>query len=174
MSGTVSGRSGHRGECAPGWKILGRREILARFSRPREGRLVFTNGCFDLLHRGHVEFLFQAASLGDQLVVGLNTDASVRRLKGAGRPLVDEDDRAIVVAALECVDAVTLFDEDTPLALVEALLPDTLVKGGDYDVGQVVGRREVENGGGETVVLPYHEGYSTSELLRRARKLPEV
>lgn len=154
----------------PGTKVLSRDALLARFSRPREGRLVFTNGCFDLLHPGHVAYLYQARALGDALVVGVNTDASVRRLeKGADRPLVAEGDRALVVAALASVDAVTLFDEDTPRALVAALLPDVLVKGGDYAPDEIVGREEVEDAGGEVVVIPFVEGYSTSELVARIR-----
>ncbi len=120
---------------------------------------MFTNGCFDLLHRGHIEHLAQARALGDVLVVGLNSDASVRRLKGTGRPLVAEGDRAAVLAALRSVDAVTLFDEDTPLELISTLLPDVLVKGGDYDLDGIVGRETVEKAGGEVRVLPFVEGY---------------
>ena len=142
---------------------------MARFGPPREPSLVFTNGCFDTLHRGHVEHLAQAKALGDVLVVGLNTDASVRRLKGAGRPLMAEADRAAVLAALKSVDAVTFFDEDTPLELITALLPDMLVKGGDYDLDGVVGREVVETAGGEVLVLPFLEGYSTTGLLERLK-----
>src|SRR5690606_14925074 len=107
------------------------------------------------LHRGHVSYLTQARALGDRLIVGLNTDASVRRLKGDGRPVVTEDDRAYVIAGLECVDAVTMFDEDTPAQLIEALLPDVLVKGGDYAPDQVVGRDVVEQNGGRLVLIPF-------------------
>lgn len=153
-----------------GPRILDRPRLLERYGRPREGRLVFTNGCFDLLHRGHVAYLQAARALGDALVVGVNTDASVRRLdKGTGRPLVAEEDRAYVLAALACVDAVTLFDEDTPLELLTALLPDVLVKGGDYAPHQVVGRGVVEAAGGEVVLIPFVEGYSTTRLLERIR-----
>lgn len=153
-----------------GPRILDRPRLLERYGRPREGRLVFTNGCFDLLHRGHVAYLQAARALGDALVVGVNTDASVRRLdKGTGRPLVAEEDRAYVLAALACVDAVTLFDEDTPLELLTALLPDVLVKGGDYAPHQVVGRDVVEAAGGEVVLIPFVEGYSTTRLLERIR-----
>jgi D-beta-D-heptose 7-phosphate kinase/D-beta-D-heptose 1-phosphate adenosyltransferase len=132
-------------------------------------RVVFTNGCFDLLHLGHVEYLDSARRLGDAIVVGLNTDRSVRALKGPGRPLVPEDARALVLGGLASVDAVTLFDEDTPRELVAALLPDLLVKGGDYDPWQVVGRTEVEAAGGQVRVLPFREGYSTTELVSRIR-----
>ncbi len=155
----------------PAARILARDELLRRFGRPREGRLVFTNGCFDLLHPGHVAYLQRARALGDALVVGVNTDASVRRLeKGADRPLVAEDDRALVVAALASVDAVTLFDEDTPRELVAALLPDVLVKGGDYAPEEIAGREVVEAAGGEVRVIPFVEGYSTSELVERIRE----
>jgi len=151
-------------------KILSREELLTRHGRPRDGRLVFTNGCFDLLHRGHVDYLEQARSLRDVLVVGVNTDDSVRRLKGFGRPLVAEGDRAHVLAALASVDAVTLFDEDTPRELIERLLPDTLVKGGDYAIEDIVGREAVEGAGGTVMVVPFVGDYSTSALLERLRE----
>lgn len=157
---------------SPQSKVLTRAELLARFGRPRPARVVFTNGCFDLLHRGHVEVLFRARELGDVLVVGLNSDASVRRLKGAGRPLVAQEDRAAIVAALACVDVVTIFDEDTPRELVAALLPDVLVKGGDYRPQDVVGATEVEAAGGRVVILPYLEGRSTTDLIRRIAQAP--
>jgi D-beta-D-heptose 7-phosphate kinase/D-beta-D-heptose 1-phosphate adenosyltransferase len=131
--------------------------------------VVFTNGCFELLHRGHVEYLAQARALGDVLVVGLNSDASVRRLKGVGRPLAAEADRAAVVAALRCVDAVTVFDEDTPLELISTLLPDVLVKGGDHHLDDIVGREVVEEAGGEVRVLPFVVGYSTTKILDRLK-----
>src|SRR5690606_22336757 len=133
---------------SPASKVLGRPELLERYGRPRQGTLVFTNGCFDLLHPGHVRYLAEARALGDALVVGVNTDASVRRLaKGADRPLVPQGDRALVLAALESVDAVCLFDEDTPAALVRLLEPDVLVKGGDYRLEEVAGRDTVEASG---------------------------
>ena len=150
----------------PRAKILDRGELLRRFGRPRAERVVFTNGCFDLLHRGHVEVLSGARAFGDVLVVGLNSDASVRRLKGAPRPLVSEEDRALVLAALEAVDAVTVFEEDTPRELIAALLPDVLVKGGDYRPEDVVGRREVEDAGGVVRILPLVEGRSSTALAR--------
>lgn len=156
----------------PSDKILGREEIITRFGRPRKMRLVFTNGCFDILHRGHVEYLYEARALGDVLVVGVNTDASVERLKGPGRPVVPQGDRALVLAALESVDAVTLFHEDTPRALLAALLPDILVKGGDYSLEEIAGRREVEDAGGEVKVIPYIRGRSTTELIHRIQGTP--
>ncbi len=153
-------------------KILSIPALLNRYARPRELSLVFTNGCFDLLHRGHVEYLFAARRLGDALVVALNTDDSVRRLKGPGRPVTSELDRAVVVSGLACVDAVVLFDEDTPRELLSVLLPDVLVKGGDYRPDQIVGKREVEAAGGRVVVLPYLDGRSTSEILQRLSRSP--
>ena len=154
---------------SPVTKVLSREELLTRFGRPRDHRLVFTNGCFDILHRGHVEYLHQARAMGDALVVGVNTDASVERLKGPGRPVVSQNDRALILAALESVDAVTLFHEDTPRRLIADLLPDVLVKGGDYSLEGVVGRAEVEEAGGEVRLIAYIEGRSTTELLRKLK-----
>lgn len=154
----------------PGRKILDRQALLSRHGRPRSGRLVFTNGVFDLLHRGHVSYLAEARALGDLLVVAVNSDASARRLaKGPERPLVAARDRGWLLAALECVDVVTFFDDDTPRDLVAALLPDILVKGGDYRVEDVAGGTEVRGAGGEVRVLPFVEGYSTTDLVRRIR-----
>jgi len=154
----------------PDAKLLDRDTLLERFGRPRRERLVFTNGCFDILHRGHVNYLYQARALGDRLVVGLNSDASVRQLKGEGRPVVGEDDRAYVLAGLACVDAVTLFDEDTPASLIARLLPDVLVKGGDYQPDAVVGRDAVEAAGGRLVIIPFVTGRSTTGILQRIRE----
>lgn len=154
----------------PASKILDRDDLLHRFGRPRTERLVFTNGVFDILHRGHVEYLDAARRLGDRLVVAINTDASASRLeKGSDRPVVGEADRAAVVAALESVDAVALFDEDTPRELIAALLPDVLVKGGDYSPEQVVGRAEVEAAGGRVEIIPLVAGRSTTGIVRRMR-----
>ena len=151
-------------------KILDRGTLIDRYSRPRDATVVFTNGVFDVMHRGHTTYLAAARARGDVLVVGLNTDASVSRLgKGPGRPINREDDRASVVAALECVDAVCLFDDDTPLTLVEALLPDVLVKGGDYALSEVVGLDAVKAGGGRVELIPFLDGYSTSGLVARIK-----
>lgn len=139
----------------------------------REGkRVVFTNGCFDLLHPGHVRYLAEARSLGDALIVALNSDRSVRLLKGEGRPILAEGERAELIAALEAVDFVVVFDEDTPRELIARLLPDVLVKGGDWPVEKIAGREEVEAVGGKAVSLPYVEGSSTSEIIDRIRKIP--
>jgi len=132
-------------------------------------RVVFTNGCFDLLHPGHIKLLEAARSMGDALVVGLNSDDSVRTLKGAGRPVIPEQERAEVLANLECVDAVVVFNELTPQKTVAALLPDILVKGGDWPGNQIVGREEVEAAGGEVVLIDVVEGHSTTEILRKIR-----
>lgn len=151
-------------------KVLARADFITRYGPPRDERVVFTNGCFDILHRGHVTYLEQACQLGDALVVGVNTDASVARLKGSGRPLVPEGDRALILAALSSVTAVTLFDEDTPADLIAALRPDVLVKGGDYAPEDIVGADTVEQGGGRVVVIPYVEGHSTTELIQQLRE----
>ena len=153
----------------PRAKILDRQALAATLRAPRRLRVVFTNGCFDLLHPGHVEYLYEARALGDVLVVGLNSDDSVRRLKGPARPLNTESSRAFVLAGLGCVDFVTFFHEDTPRELIRELLPDVLVKGGDYRVEDVVGREEVEAAGGVVKILPYRAGYSTTGIVERIR-----
>lgn len=154
---------------SPADKVIDRDRLLARWRRPRSRRVVFTNGCFDLLHPGHVLYLHEARALGDMLVVGVNTDASVARLKGPGRPLVDQRSRALVLAGLEAVDVVTLFHEDTPADLIRGLLPDVLVKGGDYAPEDVVGRHDVEEAGGEIRIIPFIQGHSTTGLVERIR-----
>lgn len=132
--------------------------------------IVFTNGCFDLMHPGHLRYLAAARALGKRLVVGLNSDASVTRLKGPDRPIMDEQARALLLASLLFVDLVVLFDEDTPLALITELQPDVLAKGGDYAIADIVGAPEVQQRGGQVVVLPFVEGYSTSSIEARIRK----
>ena len=156
-----------------GRKILTREAAQVEYGPSREFRLVFTNGCFDILHRGHVQLLVEARQLGDRLLVGLNSDGSTRRLKGSGRPLQPEIDRAACLAALECVDAVVVFDEDTPAKLIAALQPEIMVKGGDYTPDQLPERDAVEAGGGSIVILRYIEGLSTTELLEKAYRMKE-
>jgi rfaE bifunctional protein nucleotidyltransferase chain/domain len=134
-------------------------------------RFVFTNGCFDLIHPGHTELLRRARSLGHYLLVGLNSDRSVRAIKGADRPVQGEQARATVMAALASVDYVVIFDEDTPIRLVEELLPDVLVKGGDYTPASVVGRAEVERAGGHVHVIPLLPGFSSSQIAERIRQI---
>ncbi len=150
-------------------KILTLAEMHLERERLRfEGRkVVFTNGCFDLLHPGHVRYLRQSRALGDALIVALNSDRSVRELKGPGRPILEEAERAEVMAALECVDYVTIFDDSTPRELIATLLPDVLVKGGDWGVDQIVGRHEVESAGGIVLSLPFVEGSSTTDIINR-------
>ena len=131
----------------------------------RKHRIVFTNGCFDLLHRGHIYYLSRAREMGDLLVLGLNSDASVTNLKGPGRPVNDQQARAEVLGALSAVDHIVIFHEDTPLKLIEALEPDIMVKGGDYKIEEIVGYNEVTSKGGKVVTIPLLEGYSTSSII---------
>lgn len=154
-------------------KILSR-EALKRKCNSWRGsgkKIVFTNGCFDLLHTGHLDYLARAASLGNILVVGLNADGSVKRLKGPERPINNQDDRALALAALLLVDAVCIFEEDTPLELIQAVKPDVLAKGGDYTPETIVGAPFVTERGGEVAVIPFVEGYSTTGLLAKIRAL---
>jgi D-beta-D-heptose 7-phosphate kinase/D-beta-D-heptose 1-phosphate adenosyltransferase len=144
-------------------KMLGERQRL----RATGARLVFTNGVFDLLHVGHVRYLSQASSLGDALVVAINSDRTVRELKGPNRPIFSEAERAEVLAALKHVDYVTIFDDVSPRSLIVTLLPDVLVKGGDYELDQIHGREEVEAAGGRVISLPFVDGASTTSLIER-------
>jgi D-beta-D-heptose 7-phosphate kinase/D-beta-D-heptose 1-phosphate adenosyltransferase len=160
-----------RGNTRRGSKLLSLPTLRRRLAVVRRDRrrIVFTNGVFDLLHPGHVRYLRAAKRLGDVLVVGLNSDRSVRRLdKGADRPLVKEGDRAEVLAALEMVDYVTVFDQETPYELIRALQPDVLVKGGDWSIDRIVGADLVLGRGGTVRSLPFAKGYSTTNLLKRA------
>ncbi len=151
------------------WKVADLQEAASRIGRWRQAgqRIVFTNGCFDLLHPGHVSLLHQARHLGDRLVIGLNTDASIRRLKGAQRPILPGDDRAAILSALEDVDMVVFFDEDTPLTLIDGLKPDILVKGADYRIEDVVGREVVESYGGQVRLVAILPGHSTTAIAQR-------
>ncbi|QOR75978.1 MAG: D-glycero-beta-D-manno-heptose 1-phosphate adenylyltransferase [Thermoflavifilum sp.] len=138
------------------WRLLGK-------------KIVFTNGCFDLLHRGHIALLAQASDLGDVLIVGVNSDASVKKLKGPGRPLITAHDRALLLASLCFVDAVIIFDEETPYALIQMIQPDVLVKGEDYAMHEIVGADIVQARGGEVKTIPLEAGYSTTALLQLIR-----
>jgi rfaE bifunctional protein nucleotidyltransferase chain/domain len=148
-------------------KIKARKELLRIINDLKaEGkRIVFTNGCFDLLHIGHVRYLEEAKALGDVLVVGVNSDASVRKLKGPKRPILPEEERAEILSGLGCVDHITLFNEMDPLKLIASLRPDVLVKGGDWTKEQIVGKEVVERSGGEVVIIPFVKGASTSNLI---------
>jgi rfaE bifunctional protein nucleotidyltransferase chain/domain len=154
--------------------ILSLHDAILKFGRAHRGdqRVVFTNGCFDLLHAGHVQTLEASRALGDALIVGMNGDASVRELKGEGRPVVCERERAEILAAFECVDAVVIFNDLTPRETIAALLPDVLVKGGDWPGDQIIGREEVEAAGGLVVSVPMIPTYSTTAILESIRDLP--
>ncbi|HEX8707744.1 MAG TPA: D-glycero-beta-D-manno-heptose 1-phosphate adenylyltransferase [Pyrinomonadaceae bacterium] len=152
-------------------KIVSGEELRAERARLRRGgrRLVFTNGCFDILHVGHVRYLARARSLGDALMVAINSDRSVRELKGAGRPIMAQEERAELLAALGAVDYVTVFDELSPRALIAEVLPDVLVKGGDYGLDEIHGREEVEAAGGRVLALPFVDGASTTSIIERIK-----
>jgi D-beta-D-heptose 7-phosphate kinase/D-beta-D-heptose 1-phosphate adenosyltransferase len=161
LSGAVSVRD--PAEKVRGW------DAARRFRERQTGRVVFTNGVFDLLHPGHVDVLLGARRAGDQLVVGINSDASVRRLKGPSRPIRTEAERAYVLAAFEMVDCVVVFEEDTPLELIRLLRPDVLVKGGDYEESTIVGAPEVRGWGGDVRVIPLTAGQSTTHIIDTLR-----
>lgn len=152
---------------------MSREALLLQMNRWKflQKKIVFTNGCFDILHAGHLDLLAKAAAMGDVLVVGINSDDSVRRLKGPERPVNDEAFRARMLASLSMVDGVTIFDEDTPGDLIASILPDILVKGGDYNPEDVVGGETVTGHGGRVEIVPLVEGYSTTDLIRRIRAL---
>ncbi|EKV56636.1 D-glycero-beta-D-manno-heptose 1-phosphate adenylyltransferase [Brachyspira hampsonii] len=146
-------------------KLIERNNLDTVLNKYREEnkKIVFTNGCFDILHRGHVEYLQKARELGDLLILGLNSDDSVKRLKGNDRPINNEIDRAIVLSALECINYISIFDEDTPLELIKIVRPDILVKGGDYKIENVVGREYSK----ETVLIDFVDGYSTTNIIKK-------
>lgn len=154
-------------------KIVTTDKLIKRIEtwRLKNDKIVFTNGCFDILHRGHSDYLARARSLGNRLIVGLNTDRSVREQnKGEDRPINSETDRAFMLASLHVVDAVVLFDDDTPLKLIQKLIPDILVKGADWDVDKVVGADVVRQNGGEVLTVELVEGYSTTALIEKIRQ----
>lgn len=154
-------------------KIYSREELVKQVARWRFlGKTIsFTNGCFDILHAGHISSLSEAAREGDILIVGVNTDASTKRLKGDERPVNDENSRALLLASLAIVDAVTLFEEDTPFELITAVMPDVIVKGGDYTLDQMIGAKEVIANGGRVVINPIVHGFSTTGIIEKIRKL---
>jgi rfaE bifunctional protein nucleotidyltransferase chain/domain len=150
-------------------KIKTLEQIVKERARYRErgSKVVFTNGCFDILHVGHVRYLNEARSLGDALIVGINSDSSVRELKGAARPIVSEMERAEVVAALASVDHVFIFQDLTPQRVIDAIVPDVLVKGADWEIANIVGRETVDNAGGAVLNVPLVEGSSTTDIIKR-------
>ena len=155
-------------------RVVTQEELLSRVAEAKaaQRRIVFTNGCYDLLHPGHTRLLEKARELGDVLVLALNSDRSVRANKGAGRPIVNEEERGEVAAALAAVDYVVLFDDPTPREIIAKILPDVLVKGGDWGPKEIIGREEVEAAGGRVVSIPFESGYSTSSIIERVLKIP--
>ncbi len=150
--------------------LLAQAQVISRQAKAAGKKVVFTNGVFDLLHRGHVEYLQKARELGDLLILGLNSDDSVRRIKGPRRPLCSQEDRAVVLSALVCVDHIVIFDEDTPQKLIKSLVPDILVKGADYSVEQIVGSDIVLKNGGQVIPIELAPGKSTTELIDKIVK----
>jgi len=132
-------------------------------------KVVFTNGCFDIIHRGHIDVLARTADLGDKLIIGLNSDQSIQKLKGKDRPIIDEQSRAILLAALTFVDAIVLFSEDTPLKLISALLPDVLAKGGDYEIETIVGNKIVQQNNGKVKLVPFLDGFSSTNIIDKIK-----
>ena len=152
-------------------KILDKERLLVKLTGWKEEnkKIVFTNGCFDLIHLGHIEVIARSADLGDILIIGVNTDNSIKRLKGKNRPIVEEISRAKQLAALEFVDAVVLFDQDTPIDLIKMINPNIITKGGDYNTDQVIGNDIVTQNDGEVVIIPLTQGYSTTSILEKIK-----
>ena len=150
-------------------KVLPLEDLLERVRdlRQRRQKIVFTNGCFDILHPGHVSYLQKARELGDILIVGINSDRSVKQLKGEFRPILTQEERCNLLSGLESVNFITIFNENTPRQLIRTILPDVLVKGGDWGIAEIVGREEVETMGGKVVSLPYEAGHSSSDIIER-------
>ena len=134
-----------------------------------EETVVFTNGCFDIVHRGHIEVLARTADLGSKFIIGLNSDSSIQKLKGEGRPIIDEQSRAVLLAALSFVDAIVLFSDETPLELISTLVPDVLAKGGDYKIETIVGHKIVQENGGKVILVPFVEGFSSTTIIDKIK-----
>jgi rfaE bifunctional protein nucleotidyltransferase chain/domain len=150
--------------------LISLKHLVARW-KVKSNRIVFTNGCFDILHVGHIHTLKEALKLGDKLIVGVNSDQSVKRLKGEERPLINEHDRAELIASMAVVDAVVIFDEDTPLSLIKATIPDVLVKGGDWRVEEIVGGELVRQAGGDVVSIPFVSNQSSTQIIQKIKSL---
>lgn len=152
-------------------KILDKKRLLVKLTdwKEEDKKIVFTNGCFDLIHLGHIEVIARSADLGDILIIGVNTDNSIKRLKGKNRPIVEEISRAKQLAALEFVDAVVLFDQDTPIDLIKMINPNIITKGGDYNTDQVIGNDVVTQNDGKVVIIPLTQGYSTTSILEKIK-----
>ena len=132
--------------------------------------VVFTNGCFDIIHRGHIKMLAQAADLGDRFIIGLNSDSSIQNLKGKNRPIIDQQSRAILLASLSFVDAVILFSDETPINLINTLKPDILAKGGDYEISTIVGNEVIQENGGQVILIPFLDGFSSTTIIDKIKK----
>lgn len=150
-------------------KIMSLDELTSHLKTIKNRKIVFTNGCFDLLHLGHIDYLNKAARLGDLLIVGLNTDQSVKCLKGSGRPINNQESRSKLLSALECVDCVVLFDEETPINLIKNILPDVLVKGADYTIDEIIGHEIVLANNGSVERIAFLEGYSSSRIINKIK-----
>jgi len=153
-------------------KIFNKNNLLEKLEiwRGANKKIVFTNGCFDLVHRGHVEVLANTADLGDRLIIGLNSDSSIQKLKGENRPIIDEISRAILLASLQFIDAIVLFSEDTPQKLIETIVPDILAKGGDYKVEEIAGHEVVLENGGSVILVPFIDGFSTTNIVDKIKQ----
>ena len=153
-------------------KIFTLNNLIAEVNEWKKSKqkIIFTNGCFDILHRGHIEVLAQAANLGGKVVVGLNSDTSIQKLKGKERPIVNEQYRAILLASLSFVDAVVVFDEDSPIKLIKEIQPDILVKGGDYEINKIIGRKIVQKNGGKVIIIPFLDNFSSTNIINQINK----
>jgi len=152
-------------------KIFSENNLITQVTTWRKSgkKIVFTNGCFDIIHRGHIEVLARSADLGNKLIVGLNSDSSIQKLKGKGRPIIDEHSRAILLAGLDFIDAIILFSEETPLNLITTLKPDILAKGGDYKINTIVGHEIIQKNGGEVILVPFVDGFSSTNLINKIK-----
>ena len=152
-------------------KILNTKHLLEKLDswKKEHKKIVFTNGCFDLIHLGHIEVLARSADLGDILIIGVNTDSSIKKIKGNNRPIIEESSRAKQLAALEFVDAVVLFNEETPFELINLIQPDVITKGGDYKTEDVIGNQTINEKGGEIIIIPLTQGYSTTTILNKIK-----
>ena len=153
-------------------KILATKKLTKKVDTWKKSgeKIVFTNGCFDIIHRGHIEVLARTADLGDKLIIGLNSDISIQKLKGEGRPIIQEDSRAILLAALDFVDAIILFSEETPINLIKVLKPNILAKGGDYEINTIVGHEIIQENGGEVIVVPFIDGFSSTNIINKIKR----
>ena len=155
-----------------GHKICRYKKLISKVDSWKESgdKIVFTNGCFDIIHKGHIELLARSADLGEKLIVGLNSDNSIQKIKGKSRPIIDEDSRALLLAALSFVDAVILFSEETPIKLITDIKPDILAKGGDYEKKSIIGHDIIKKNGGEVIVIPYIDGFSSTNIINKIKK----